>query len=82
MLKTKSDQLRASLGLQLGHPVSQGDLGEGEWLAFLNDFLPKRYAASKGFVFDSAYVQCFLIKNGRCVVRSIEFFSTLNSEFN
>ena len=74
MLKTKSDQLRASLGLQLGHPVSQGDLGEGEWLAFLNDFLPKRYAASKGFVLDSTYVQCFLIKNGRCFVRSIEFF--------
>lgn len=52
-LKEKSDELKRSLGLQLGHPVSQGDLSEEEWLAFLNGFLPKRYAASKGFVFDS-----------------------------
>ena len=53
-LKEKSDELKRSLGLRLGHPVSQGDLSEEEWLAFLNSFLPKRYAASKGFVFDSA----------------------------
>lgn len=52
-LKEKSDELKRSLGLRLGHPVSQGDLSEEEWLAFLNGFLPKRYAASKGFVFDS-----------------------------
>ena len=52
-LKAKSDELKTALGLQLGHPVSQGDLGEGEWLRFLNSFLPKRYAATKGFVFDS-----------------------------
>ena len=52
-LKEKSDELKRSLGLRLGHPVSQGDLSEEEWLAFLNSFLPKRYAASKGFVFDS-----------------------------
>ena len=52
-LKEKSDELKRSLGLQLGHSVSQGDLSEGEWLSFLNGFLPKRYAASKGFVFDS-----------------------------
>lgn len=52
-LKEKSDELKQSLGLQLGHSVSQGDLSEEEWLAFLNSFLPKRYAASKGFVFDS-----------------------------
>jgi hypothetical protein len=44
-LKAKSDELKTALGLQLGHPVSQGDLGEGEWLRFLNSFLPKRYAA-------------------------------------
>ena len=48
-LRAKSDALKASLGLQLGHSVSQGDLSEEEWLAFLNGFLPKRYAASKGF---------------------------------
>ena len=52
-LKAKSDDLKASLGLQLGHPVSQGDLGEGEWRGFLEGFLPKRYAVTKGFVFDS-----------------------------
>jgi hypothetical protein len=52
-LKAKSDELKTSLGMQLGHPVSQGDLSEAEWLDFLNGFLPKRYAASKGFVFDS-----------------------------
>lgn len=52
-LRAKSNELEASLGLKLGHPVSQGDLSEGEWIAFLNSFLPKRYAASKGFVFDS-----------------------------
>lgn len=52
-LKSKADQLKASLGLKLGHPVSQGDLSEEEWISFINGFLPKRYAASKGFVFDS-----------------------------
>lgn len=52
-LKAKSDSLKQSLGIQLGHPVSQGDLGEGEWKNFLSGFLPKRYAVTKGFVFDS-----------------------------
>lgn len=49
----KTEELRRSLGLDLPHPTSQGDLGEDAWISFLESFLPRRYAVSKGFVFDS-----------------------------
>lgn len=54
ILRHKSEELHTALGLKLGHPVSQGDLSEGEWRNFLKKFLPNRYDVSKGFVFDSA----------------------------
>ena len=53
VLSYKTDELRRSLGLDLPHPTSQGDLGEDAWISFLKSFLPSRYAVSKGFVFDS-----------------------------
>ena len=53
ILQHKADQLNTALGLKLGHPVSQGDLSEVEWMSFLRSFLPNRYEVSKGFVFDS-----------------------------
>lgn len=54
ILRQKSKELNTELGLDLGHPVSQGDLSEGKWIKFLSSFLPNRYEVSKGFVFDSA----------------------------
>lgn len=54
ILRQKSKELNAALGLELGHSVSQGDLSEGKWIGFLRSFLPNRYEVSKGFVFDSA----------------------------
>lgn len=53
VLRYKTEELRRSLGLDLPHPTSQGDLGEDAWISFLKSFLPSRYAVSKGFVFDS-----------------------------
>lgn len=53
VLSYKAEELRRSLGLDLPHPTSQGDLGEDAWISFLKSFLPSRYAVSKGFVFDS-----------------------------
>lgn len=53
VLSYKTEELRRSLGLDLPHPTSQGDLGEDAWISFLESFLPSRYAVSKGFVFDS-----------------------------
>lgn len=53
VLDFKAGELRRSLGLDLPHPTSQGDLGEDAWISFLKSFLPSRYAVSKGFVFDS-----------------------------
>ena len=53
ILRQKSKELNTALGLELGHPVSQGDLSEGKWIRFLRSFLPNRYEVSKGFVFDS-----------------------------
>lgn len=53
LLKAKSDELRDNLGVQLGHPVSKGDLSEQGWTKFLKSFLPSRYDVSRGFVFDS-----------------------------
>lgn len=53
VLDFKAKELRQSLGLDLPHPTSQGDLGEDAWISFLQSFLPSRYAVSKGFVFDS-----------------------------
>lgn len=53
VLSYKAEELRRSLGLDLPHPTSQGDLGEDAWISFLESFLPSRYAVSKGFVFDS-----------------------------
>lgn len=53
ILAHRSDELNTSLGISLGHPVSQGDLSEGQWIRFLKSFLPNRYEISKGFVFDS-----------------------------
>lgn len=53
VLNYKADGLRRSLGLDLPHPTSQGDLGEEAWISFLESFLPSRYAVSKGFIFDS-----------------------------
>lgn len=53
VLSYKAEELRRSLGLDLPHPTSQGDLSEDAWISFLKSFLPSRYAVSKGFVFDS-----------------------------
>lgn len=53
ILDFKAEYLRHSLGLDLPHPTSQGDLSEDAWIFFLRSFLPGRYAVSKGFVFDS-----------------------------
>lgn len=53
LLRAKSDELNLQLGMRLGHPVSQGNLSEGEWQKFLRGFLPNRYAISKGYVYDS-----------------------------
>lgn len=53
VLDFKAGELRRSLGLDLPHPTSQGDLREDAWISFLKSFLPSRYAVSKGFVFDS-----------------------------
>lgn len=53
VLDYKAEELRSSIGLDLPHPTSQGDLGEDAWGSFLKSFLPSRYAVSKGFVFDS-----------------------------
>ena len=53
LLQYKTDDMRHKLGLDLCHPTSQGDLSETAWIAFLQSFLPTRYAVSKGFVFDS-----------------------------
>lgn len=53
VLGYKAEELRRSLGLDLPHPTSQGDLSEDAWISFLESFLPSRYAVSKGFVFDS-----------------------------
>lgn len=52
LLQYKTDDMRHKLGLDLCHPTSQGDLSETAWIAFLQSFLPSRYAVSKGFVFD------------------------------
>lgn len=52
ILSFKARDLRNSLGLDLPHPTSKGDLGEDAWISFLRSFLPSRYAVSKGFVFD------------------------------
>lgn len=53
VLSYKTEELQRSLGLDLPHPTSQGDLGEDAWISFLKSFLPSRYAVSRGFVFDS-----------------------------
>jgi hypothetical protein len=53
LFEQKALELQGALGLKLGHPTSQGDLSEGRWIHFLKSFLPRKYAATKGFVFDS-----------------------------
>lgn len=54
ILMKRSKTLHLDLNFDLSHPTSQGDQCEGKWLEFLKSFLPNRYAAAKGFVFDSA----------------------------
>lgn len=38
---------------KLGHPTESGDASEQVWNDVLNNYLPKRYEARKGFVVDS-----------------------------
>ncbi len=37
----------------LGHPTDKGDASERVWINVLNEYLPRRYEARKGFVVDS-----------------------------
>lgn len=53
IMRYKSEQLCAALGIPNCHPVTKGDLTENQWIQFLKGFLPNRYDVSKGFVFDS-----------------------------
>lgn len=53
ILIKRSKTLHLDLNFDLSHPTSQGDQCEGKWIEFLESFLPNRYAAAKGFVFDS-----------------------------
>lgn len=53
ILIRRSKALHLDLNFDLSHPTSQGDQCEGKWIEFLRSFLPNRYAAAKGFVFDS-----------------------------
>lgn len=55
--RTKQDSLRLILeaGRKIvGHPGAIGDGTELHWRDLLNEFLPKRYQVSEGFVVDSA----------------------------
>ena len=48
-------QMIASLKAQefINHPGTKGDVTENNWLTWMKEFLPKRYAAEKAFVIDS-----------------------------
>lgn len=55
--RAKQDALRHILAtgrITVEHPVVIGDGTELHWRALLEEFLPKRYRVSKGFVVDSA----------------------------
>lgn len=41
-----------NLGRQIDHATTQGDETELNWLGWVNDYLPNRYAGCKGFVVD------------------------------
>lgn len=53
IMRYRSEQLCASLGIPNCHPATKGDLTENQWIDFLKGFLPNRYDVSRGFVFDS-----------------------------
>lgn len=49
-------QMEASLSTEresISHPGAKGDASELEWLTMLQNYLPRRYQASKSFVIDS-----------------------------
>jgi hypothetical protein len=50
---TLAASLHAASGA-IGHPVAKGDAAELAWLRTLNDHLPLRYQATRGFVIDSS----------------------------
>lgn len=55
--RSKQEALRAILETgrgTAGHPVAVGEGTELHWRELLDEFLPKRYQVSKGFVVDSA----------------------------
>lgn len=53
LYKRKQEQLKNKLDLWPIHPTTKGDNNEQTWINFLSNFLPNRYAVTKGFVFDS-----------------------------
>lgn len=55
LFKGMQEQMIAKLNAQdfILHPGTKGDVTENNWLSWMKEFLPKRYAADKAFVIDS-----------------------------
>lgn len=55
LFKGMQEQMIAKLNAQdfISHPGTKGDVTENNWLSWMKEFLPKRYAADKAFVIDS-----------------------------
>lgn len=55
LFKGMQAQMLASLDAQefIAHPGTKGDVTENNWLSWMKEFLPKRYAADKAFIIDS-----------------------------
>lgn len=55
LFKNMQLQMLATFNTQelITHPGTKGDATENNWLSWMKEFLPKRYAADKAFIIDS-----------------------------